>query len=199
MSSQNEPNIIFRDYIPEKDRKAAHRIWSEVGWLEKGKEEPMDATVECGRALVAQVNGEAECLVISSPGAIRYLDETLPFAGVTGVTTSRIARKRGLAGRLTARLVAADAAEGALVSGLGIFDQGYYDKLGFGAGNYEHWLSFDPALLQVPSQGRIPRRLTEKDWQVVHASRVARHQGHGAITFTPAEITKAEMSWGQKA
>jgi len=199
MSSQETPKIIFRDYIPEKDREAAHRIWAEVGWLEKGKEEPMDTTVECGRALVAEVNGEAECLVISSPGTLCYLDQTLPFAGVTGVTTSRIARKRGLAAHLTARLVAADAAEGALVSALGIFDQGYYDKLGFGTGGYELWLSFDPALLKVPSQGRIPRRLTEKDWQVVHASRVARHQGHGAIAFTPAEITKAEMTWGQNA
>jgi len=139
--------LEYRNYDPEKDKNAVHRIWRETGWLEKGKEEPLDLFVECGRTLVADLDGEAECLVVSAPGTIRYLDEELPFSCITGVTTSRIARKQGLASGLTARTVAADAAEGALVSGLGMFEQGYYDQLGFGSGGYEHWVGFDPSSL----------------------------------------------------
>ena len=95
----------FRNYDPEKDQKAAHRIWQETGWLENEKRAKamMDIFVQAGRTLVADINGEAECLVSSLPGVIRYLEEDLPFAGVTAVTTSRIARKQGFARRLTAR------------------------------------------------------------------------------------------------
>ena len=50
----------FRQYDLHKDKKAIQRIWREVGWLGKGKakKKAMDLTVECGRALVAEVQGE---------------------------------------------------------------------------------------------------------------------------------------------
>ncbi len=63
-----------RDYDPSRDKDAVHRIWRETGWLEKGKEEAADLLIECGRAMVAAVNGEAECLATSAPGA----DPALP-------------------------------------------------------------------------------------------------------------------------
>ncbi|GAB4454834.1 MAG: hypothetical protein Kow00120_24570 [Anaerolineae bacterium] len=183
-----------RPYSPEKDRAAAHRIWYEVGWLrDKSKAEAMDIFIEGGRALVADFDGEAECLAASMPGTMRYLDEDLPWSCVTAVTTSRVARKQGLAARLTAQLVAADAAEGALVAGLGIFEQGYYDRLGFGTGVYEHWLSFDPAQLAVDVTPRMPRRLTPDDWERVHAAFLARRRGHGSITVTPPEFTQGRI------
>ena len=185
----------YRNYDPTKDKDAVHRIWREIGWLEKGKEELVDLFVECGRALVADLDGEAECLVISAPGTIRYLDEDLPFSCITGVITSRIARKQGLASGLTAHIVAADAAEGALVSGLGMFEQGYYDQLGFGSGGYEHWVNFDPSSLNVEVKPRVPRRITTEDWEKAHAARLARFRGHGACNLAPPEITKAEMLW----
>src|SRR5438552_415142 len=116
--------MILRDYDLEKDREAAHRIWFETGWLEKGKEEVMTRFVAAGRALVAEIHGEAECLVLTMPGTVRYLTEDLPLGGVTSVTTSRVARKQGLASRLAAKAIAADVAEGALVSALGMFEQG---------------------------------------------------------------------------
>src|SRR6185295_5181096 len=109
-----------------RDRDAVHRIWQECGWLEKGKDEQLDRFVQAGHALVADIYGEAECLVLTAPGTLRYLDEDLPTSCITGVTTSRVARKQGLANRLTARAVAADAAEGALLSALTMFEQGYY-------------------------------------------------------------------------
>lgn len=191
----------FRDYNPDKDKEAVHRIWREVGWLEKEKkqEEAADLFIECSRALVAEINGEAECLVLTTQGTIRYLDKDLPLSCVTSVSTSRIARKQGLASGLTARAVAADAADGALVTGLGIFEQGYYDQLGFGIGGYEHWISLDPARLKVDVKARVPRRITSDDWEMVHAARLARFRGHGSCNLNPPEVTRAEMLWPDKA
>ncbi len=189
--------MIFRPYEPDKDREAAYRIWRETGWLQKGKEEVMDLFVGSGRAWVAEMEGAAECLVTTVPGTIRYLQEELPFACVTGVTTSRVARKRGLARRLTARAIAEEAADGAFVVGLGMFEQGYYDQLGFGSGSYERWFAFDPAQLIVSIQARTPRRITADDWEKVHAARLRRVRGHGGCNLSPPTFTRAEMLWSE--
>ena len=189
----------FRDYDPNKDREAVHRIWREVGWLEKDEKKEAaaaaDILIECGRALVAEINGEAECLVLTAPGTVRYLDQDIPLSANTGVTTSRIARKQGLASRLAARAVAADAADGASVAGLGMFEQGYYNQLGFGSGGYEHWIGFDPARLKAGVKARVPRRIASDDWAMVHAARLARLRGHGSCNLNPPETTRAEMLW----
>ncbi len=188
----------YRAYDPARDKKAAHRIWYETGWLEPGKaehEEAMDLFVAGGRALVADVHGEAECLVLTAPGYVRYLDDDLPFSCVTAVTTSRVARKQGLAKRLTAAAVAADAADGALVCGLGMFEQGYYEQLGFGTGGYEHWFAFDPARLNVAAKPRVPRRLAADDWESAHRARLVRLRRHGGCNLTPPGLTRAEMIW----
>ncbi len=186
----------FRDYNPEKDRAAALRIWREVGWLDdEKKEDALARFIACGRAQVAEVNGEAECLVNTAPGTLRYIDQDLPFSGVMGVVTSRVARKRGLAGRLAASTLAQDVAEGVLVAGLGIFEQGFYNQLGFGSGGYEYWFSFDPARLRVDAKARIPRRITKDDWAAMHGSRLARLRGHGSLNFFPGEVTEADVVW----
>ena len=183
----------IRDYSPERDKEAIHRLWKGIGWMEKGEEEATDLLLECGRTLIAEVRGEAECLVSSVPGTIRYLDEEMPLSAMTAVTTSRMVRKRGLAKRVTARLLAADVRDGALVSGLGMFDQGFYNQLGFGTGSYEHWVSFDPAQLKAQNPTRLPRRITKEDWEAVHASRLKRRRAHGLCNLLPAQFTKANM------
>ena len=187
--------MVFRSYDPERDRDAVYRIWFETSWLEKGKEEMMDVFVGSAKAMVAELDGEAETLVLSTPGTLRYQEQGLPVAGITGVTTSRIARKQGFASRLTARSVAANAAEGAQVVGLGMFDQGFYNQLGFGTGGYDYLIKFDPAHLEVPVTARVPRRLTVEDHAMIHASRLARRRLHGAFSFFPADMTRAEMMW----
>jgi predicted acetyltransferase len=190
----------YRVYDAGRDQAAVRRIWREVGWIEPGNEQHdqgLDYFISCGRALVADVAGEAECMVSTAPGDLRYLDEDLPFSCVTAVTTSHVARKRGLAGRLTAEAVAADAAAGALVSGLGMFEQGYYDRLGFGSGGYGHWLYFDPAHLTVDLKPALPRRITVDDWEEVHANRLGRVRAHGSCNLTPPEFTRAEMIWSK--
>lgn len=187
--------MIFRNYDVERDKETTHRIWHEIGWLEKGKEEGMDWFVKAGRALVAEVNGEAEALTLTAPGSIRYLEEDLPLGAVTGVTVSRVARKQGIAGRLTAKAIAEDAEQGALVSGLSMFEQGYYNQLGFGTGVYEHRLSFDPALLTVTAKARIPRRLSNKDWEIMHVAVLKRMRGHGSCNLHPTELAKGEVAF----
>jgi predicted acetyltransferase len=183
----------FRNYDPEQHKEAIHRLWRGIGWLEKGDEEAVDLFIECGRALVAEVNGEAECLVASVPGTICYLNEELPLSAMTAVTTSRLVRKRGLAKRLTALTLANDAADGALVSGLGIFEQGYYDQLGFGSGGYENWVSFDPAQLKVANPTELPRRITPEDWEMVHGARLGRMRVHGSCNLLPSQVTRSGM------
>jgi predicted acetyltransferase len=189
--------VEFREYDPQKDRTCVTRIWKEIGWLQEGKEEFVDMMSKAGHGLVADVNGEAECWVVTTPGSVTYLKEDLPFSGVVSVGTSRVARKQGYAQRLTALAVAADAAAGARVSGLGMFEQGFYDQLGFGTGSYEHKISFDPACLRCTIQAKMPSRLTKDDWKKIHESRLGRKQGHGAVTLHAPECTKIEIKWSK--
>jgi len=191
--------MIIRPYNPEIDQKAAHRIWREVGWMSETEQEKyLDTFIKPCRALVAELNGEAECMVLSAPGIFRHLDDDLAMSAVTAVTTSRIARKQGFAKKLTAKLIAADAAEGALVSVLGIFEQGFYNLLGYGSGPYEHWISFDPAQLNVKNRARVSRRLTNDDAANMHQAMLNRQRRHGACSLLPPELTEAELGWQSK-
>ncbi len=183
----------YRQYDNKRDEKAVQRIWREIGWLEKGKEEVANLHIKSGRAIITQVNNEAECCVIAVPGGIRYLNQELPFSAITSVATSRIARKQGLAKQLTAMIVAIEASEGASVSGLGVFEQGYYNQIGFGTGSYEHFIAFDPSQLNIRIKPRLPRRITTDDWAMVHSARLSRFRNHGSCNLNPAEITKAAM------
>ncbi|NNE09924.1 MAG: hypothetical protein HKN20_15295, partial [Gemmatimonadetes bacterium] len=116
----------IRPWDSSKDLKDVLRIWREVGWLEgeKNDEKGLAAFLKGSAGFVAEHEGAAECAVFSLPGAIRHMNSELPFSCVTAVTTSRIARGLGLAGRMTAALVKKATEEGALVSGLGMFEQG---------------------------------------------------------------------------
>ncbi|KAA3658670.1 MAG: GNAT family N-acetyltransferase [Chloroflexi bacterium] len=191
--------MIFRLYDSEKDQKAVHRIWHETGWISSADDEKqLDVFLDANRGLVAEVNGEAECLVHSTPGVFRYQTEDLALSAITAVTTSRIARKQGFARRLTAQRIAEDATKGALVSMLGIFEQGYYDQLGYGTGSYEHWISFDPAQLKLDVRARVPKRLRKEDAASIHQALINRHRGHGACYLLPQKIVEAELGWGSK-
>lgn len=191
--------MIFREYNPDKDAKAVARIWREIGWIEdKEDEKSMAISLKGGRTVIAEVNSEPEVMVNTTPGTVRYLDEDLSASFVAGVMTSRIARKRGWAGRLTAHTLAQEAAAGVNLAMLGIFDQGYYNQLGFGNGSYEHWCVFDPADLNIDVRPCIPSRITPQDWKSVHHSRLSRRRRHGACSLTPPQTTQAEMLGGSE-
>jgi len=186
----------MRPYNPDHDADAVRRIWREVGWIDGEEDEKaLDVFLDSGRTVVADLDGTPECMVNTDPGTLRYLDEELPICCITGVTTSRIARKRGLATRLTAHALQLAAQDGASLALLGVFEQGFYDRLGFGNGSYEHWYTFDPTQLPDNVEARTPCRLTNADWETVHQSRLARRRTHGTICILPPQITRAEMMW----
>ena len=162
---------------------------------EKKEKEAADLHHGAGRAMVCEVNGSAECLVLTAPATIRYLEEDLRMCAMTGVSVGRVARKQGIASRLTALSLALDAAEGALVAALGIFDQGYYDRLGFGTCSYVHQVNLDPGQIKVKIKHRVPSRLILDDWEKMHAARLVRSRTHGAINILPAAVTRSAMGW----
>ena len=198
-------DIIFRTYEPDRDEKAVIRVWKECGWLDLKKDrkarEAFRGLLDCGTADVAEFRGEAESLVTTHKGSIVLQDADLPFRAVTCVTTGRPLRRMGVAGGLTARTVARAAAEGEAVAGLGIFDQGYYDKLGFGTFPYVRTVTFDPLRLTVPNLERPPVRLTLKDAPRIAAALGERKRRHGMVVlpqpaFTRMIMTEAEDGFG---
>jgi len=186
----------YRPYDPSRDQAAVNRMWQEVGWI--SSKDPADIPerqILAGAGLVAEVGGEAECLVIRASGDLAFLDERLPFACITGVTTSRVARKLSLAGRLTAASIAAAAEGGAAVCGLGMFEQGFYNRLGFGTGSYEVTFSFDPSTMLLDAPFRVPLRLGTDDLERIHRCRLQRRRAHGSCSLTPSTATLTAMHW----
>lgn len=188
--------MTFRTYQEDRDLEAVVRIYREVGWIsEKAHEQAVQQLLESGRGLVAELQGSAECSVVADTGSIRYLETDLSLCVVAGVTTSRIARKQGLAGRLTAQLLAEEASRGQAVAMLGIFEQGYYNQLGFGNGSYENWCTLDPSMLQIPVKARTPVRLGVDDWQLMHDNRLTRLRTHGSCSINAPALTRADILW----
>lgn len=189
-------DIEIGTYEPERDKDAVVRIWREVAWIESDEQAAaMEHFLTGSECIVARINGDAECAVMTTPGAIRYQQTDLPLSIVSGVTTSLVGRKQGLASRLTARAVAESAQGGAAVSILGMFEQGFYDKFGFGSGSYEHGLRFDPASLHVDVPYRPPIRITVDDWEEVHRCFSQRLRRHGGTIAQTPGFTRAEMMW----
>jgi predicted acetyltransferase len=126
---------------------------------------------------------------------MRYLQQDLSAAFVLSVTTSLVARKRQLASRLTARAIANEALAGHALSALGMFEQGYYTRLGFGNGPYVHSVNFNPALLQVDRLPAVPIRLGKKDFAEVCQAMANRWRGHGGVKIDQASVFEAELGW----
>ncbi len=185
-------------YDQQRDWDSVYRIWHEIGWLSDSDTEKnrkfLQTELDVGPTRVARLEGVTESMAIGADAQLHYLDAELPLAAVTAVTTSRIARKRGLAGRVTARLVADMAENGAAVSMLGMFDQGYYDRLGFGSGGYNHRIALQPQDLKVPPASRMPLRLTPENSEEMHACRLRRIKRHGNVSFPATTATFCETA-----
>ncbi len=189
----------FRAYDESCDKSAAHRIWYECGWLREDDTAALDTFLQCCRSHVALIDGEPECLVQTAMGTVRYLTENLPWSCVLSVTTSRIARKQSFALKLTAQAIAADVADGVIVAGLGMFEQGYYDQLGFGSGGYVRMFGINPAKLKVKGASRVPKRLTKDDYEAMAANRVRCATYHGSVTANSPLVTRAAIEEGRKS
>ncbi len=186
----------WRYFHPDTDLDAATRIWHEIGWLNRHDPQArrgMEAYTVAARGYVAEVHRKPECFVFRTPGSIRHLKDDLTLTAVTGVATSRNARKQGLALQLTARAIAEAAEEGVAVAGLSTFEQGFYDRVGFGTAAYEHLWRFDPDRLTVSDKVRPPHHLTLEHIEAVHDSRLERWRGHGAVTLESERMTRSTM------
>lgn len=189
----------FRPYEKARDLDAVRRMWREVGWTTSDHELAIvEPFFDVGRTLVYEQDGAAEAACHITPGAIRYQDRDLRLAGVTAVTTSHVARRQGVARRLLAQMLAEEAAGGAQVAALGIFDQGFYDQVGFGTSAYGHRFRFDPTTLQVDRRFRVPVRLTVDDHEAMHAAMCARLRGHGGMVLDPPTLLRCELSWDEQ-
>ncbi len=188
----------IRPYNPDCDRLPCIRIMEEIGWGlgdEKETGALFDSYISECDVLVAELNGEAESFAVCRSGNLRYLEKDVPVGFITGVGTSRIARGRGLALATTASVLERAACSGAAVGRLGVFDQGFYDRLGFGSLGYVRSSTIDPCRLQVPKLARVPRRLTADDAEDMHACRLRRMRWHGACNLDGVGTTRCEMAW----
>ncbi|MCZ6656385.1 MAG: GNAT family N-acetyltransferase [Gammaproteobacteria bacterium] len=189
----------IRPYEEARDFEAVKRIWFEIGWIDsEASAEYLKGFLSLNNCLTGVLDDAAECLVMTTPGSIRYENDDLRMCAVTAVTTSRVARKQRMAQQLTALQLAAGAEAGDEVAVLGMFEQGFYDRVGFGTGSYIHTIKFDPASLMVDSGFRPPKRLTKDDWKDVSAALLARKRGHGGAVLNAPEMLKAELGWSQK-
>jgi len=192
-------NIEILDYNHERDFEAIKQIWIDVGWLDaddiEDDEKGLEAILGCSKTVVFPINGVAECSVICQEGYMRYLTTDLELGIVAGVTTGHVARRMGAARKLTADSLATLAEGGSEIAALGMFDQGFYDQLGFGTGSYVSEVHFDPNTLKLANRFRPPSRLSGDDWQAMHGAMKNRKRWHGGCWITAPETIKAECIW----
>ena len=189
--------MIFRDYVVEKDQRDIQRIWMECGWIENEDKEKkaLDIFLSSSRCKVVEHNDSAECLIVTSPGNMKYCEKDLSLSAVSSVTVSRLLRKQGAAPKLLASMISDEIKKGTAVAGLGMFEQGFYNRLGFATMGYEHWYSFDPSKLKIYKKGGIPIRLKPEDYLEAHKCFSTAMKHHGFVTLDPPELFQAEMMW----
>ena len=191
-------NTKIRPYDSERDEKAVIRIWEETRWIDRDDEDDashLRGMLDNSRVLVGELDGAAECVTISSPASIRYLNEDIPLGIVAAVTTSPRGRRTGLASRATAELVRQDAEAGMMVSALGMFEQGFYSRLGFGNGPSELRWSLDPSNLNVEARAETPVRITAGDSEDVYLAMSKRSLRHGGVRILNPAHVRADMGW----
>ena len=190
----DELQIDIRDLEIDADMPALQRVWREIGWSDSKQTDRamLDFYAE-GETGVAVINGEVECAVLAQFGTMRLDQQDLPLCVVSAVTTSRIARGLSLAQKLTARQLVNGQQAGAAVATLGMFDQGFYNKVGFGTGAYINEFAFDPGLLDVSLKARTPARLGVKQADQMLAAMMSRPRLHGSVVLNLPRTFKAEL------
>jgi len=184
----------------ESDLDDVFRIWREVGWLDDDdKRDALGVFLQTGSAEVADLDGAAECMVHWTPGTIDHTGTTLGLCAITAVTTSLIGRKQGFASSMTARALRQGAEAGHAVAGLGMFEQGFYDRFGFATAAYDTLYKFDPGRLMIDDVPyRTPVRVTTEMWAEMHAAMTSRLTSHGSVSLQPERIMEAEVGFDDK-
>jgi len=188
--------MIIRPYDKERDKDALMQVWHECAWIDKTDQEAVRQTddwfASCRAFVGESAAGRAECIVTIHDGAMSYDGVDLPMAAVSGVATGMAGRKQGLAGAVTAHAIAETAGD-LPVAALGMFEQGFYNRLGFGTGPYERHFRFDPANLNVRGKPRPPVRLTQDDFREVHECRLRTPRRHGGQVINDERWTQFRM------
>jgi predicted acetyltransferase len=188
--------LTLRDYNDETDRDGALRAWKDAGWLANRSDLQAAALeLQSGNSTVAEVDGRIDGVANAWRSQMRYEQATLPAVGIAGVAAPLTARRRGITGRVVRRAIAKAARDGAAVATLWAFDQGYYDRLGFGTGSPVRIMRIDPGALNVPDLERPAVRLTKDDAAEMHACRLCRLHCHGAHDLLAPESTRAPLTW----
>ncbi len=175
-------------YDPEKHLEGSLTTWKDAGWLEKGKEDTAAEIFKASTGLVGTVDDSVLALVLSNTGDLHHVlhEATLPFCSVSGVTVAFQGRKEGFGAALTAELLAIAAGKGAVCAGLGMFEQGYYDRVGFS--NMPYWRNFYLRPSEIDLDGSMssrPVRLEKEQWSEIHRSRTRRFRCHGSVNLEP--------------
>lgn len=186
--------MLIRPYEPS-DLAAVQRIWKECGWVENDDQAKLLEPFFADADVTVAVLDEAECAVSTHPGVISYMGTDLALSVVSSVTTSLVGRKQGLARAATTQALSRAASTGAAVALLGMFEQGFYDLLGFGSGPPSLHYRFDPAELKVPNPSRAPIRLTPDDAEAIERAMQRRLRSHGGINVESIDRMKAELNW----
>lgn len=189
--------MVGRRYHEERDLEAVTRIWREVGWIDDDSDahaKALRSFMSAGATLVADIDGVAECAVHRSPGIMRVGETDLALSAITAVTTSHVARKQRFASAMMAEALAEAHSDGVAMAALGIFEQGFYDRFGFGTGGYEHRLRFDPSTLSVDVPSRPPVRVGVDDARELYDLLWRRHRSHGAVCLEPPQLVTLELA-----
>jgi len=200
MSNELSNVTEIRPYSEAEDLAAVRRIWREIGWTDdENDDKQVQIFFSVGTTLVATINGAAECSVHCTEGTMRLQETDLDLCAVTAVTTSRIARGHAFAQRLTAAQLQSAAQNGAVVAALGMFDQGFYDKLGFGTGGYDHQFVIDPNTLLVERKVPTPKRLGVEDFDAMYTAMAMRAKVNGSVVIQSSQMFRAEVGFDETA
>lgn len=184
-------------YDPSLHLEDCLLTWKDAGWLAKGLEKAAEEFIGAGSALVGLENGKAVALATSGKGSFHHClhGGELPFCAVKSVNVAFHGRKLGYAARLTSALLAEAGERGDACAGLGMFEQGFYDRLGFA--NMPYWNSLQLRPSDIAIQGEMssrPVRLAAEDWEEIHRNRTQRYRCHGSLNLSSA-TTKASIGF----
>ena len=145
--------------------------------------------MDAGSACVTRIDGDAECMVVWRTRPKSDISrKDLPFSAVAGRPSHPASHEnKGLAGTTHRTLGRTRSKRRAhSYQGLSFFEQGYYDRLGFGTAQYEDWIGFDPALLNVPFPARPPKTIHHRRLRTrMHQSRLASKKTNTAFVTFP--------------
>ncbi len=171
-------------YSKNKHFKDCVKIWQDIGWLKSNQEKLAEISFSADDALVCEQNDTALAFGLANYGSYYHNNHKakLPFCAISAITVALHGRKHGFAGILTAELLARAAEKGKTFAGLGMFEQGFYDRFGFSNYPYTNTVKFRPSDLLVKGNfNSVPVRLTPEEYTRIHANRIHRYHPHGSI------------------